>query len=123
MRSIIAFVAWLVVASFAVAAPPDMMSMIQLVATPEKFHRKPVQVTGFCNFEFEGNAIYVHSEDYSNANTKNALWVNVPDNATKLPNGPCMVLGVFDATDHGHLGLFSGAIQASGVHPWHTRSK
>ena len=123
MKALAAFVATLVIAVGAVAAPPGMISLIQLIATPEKFHGQTVQVTGFCNFEFEGNAIYLHTEDYSGRNTKNAIWVDLSKTAPEPSNGPCIVRGKFDATQHGHLGLFSGLIEASGVGAMPPRSK
>src|SRR5262249_18324156 len=101
----------------------NMISMVQLLATPEKFHGRTVQVTGFCNFEFEGNAIYLHSEDYSNSNLKNALWVDLPNPPPKFSKGPCLVLGQFDATQHGHMAMFSGLVKASRIDPWVTREK
>jgi hypothetical protein len=33
--------------------------------------------------EFEGNAIYLHQEDFQQALTKNALWVDIPKDMTR----------------------------------------
>ena len=36
------------------------VSLIRLIANPEKYHGKKIQVTGYINLEFEGDAIYLH---------------------------------------------------------------
>jgi hypothetical protein len=105
-----------------VTAPfPESVSIVQLIARPEKFHGRIIQVTGFCNFQFEGNAVYLHSEDYSNHNSKNGVWVNLPDPPPKFSRGPCLIFGRFDASQHGHRGHYSGLIQASQVSEWLAR--
>jgi hypothetical protein len=38
----------------------EEVSLIQLIATPERYHGKFVEVIGYMNLEFEGNAIYLH---------------------------------------------------------------
>jgi hypothetical protein len=45
---------------------PDIadVSMVQLLATPERFHGKRVRFTGFVHLAFEGNGIYLHKEDF-----------------------------------------------------------
>ncbi len=40
------------------------ISLINLIATPERYHGKWVRVQGVANFEFEGNALFLHKEDY-----------------------------------------------------------
>jgi hypothetical protein len=87
----------------------NTVSIIRLIATPEKFHGQTVQLTGHCNFEFEGNAIYLHSEDFLNGNRKNALWLDLPSPRPTFAGGLCIVEGWFKSTSHGHS-LYSGAI-------------
>jgi hypothetical protein len=95
---------------------PTDVSLINLIATPEKYQGKIVRVVGYLNLEFEGNAIYIHKEDYENALLKNAIWIELSrDEAiknTKAFNKKYVILvGVFDMKDNGHMGLFSGAIK------------
>ena len=88
-------------------------SLIHLIATPERYDGKRVMVTGYCNLEFEGNAIYLHADDYRYFHTKNGVWLNVSKKMMsdpKLRQTHCLVRGVFRAKDHGHLGLFAGAL-------------
>jgi hypothetical protein len=52
------------------------VSIINLIATPEKYDGKLVRVIGICNIEFEANGIYLSTEDYKKGN--NSIWID-PD--------------------------------------------
>ncbi|MGA2636030.1 MAG: hypothetical protein ABSF16_17480 [Terracidiphilus sp.] len=91
------------------------VSMIQLIANPQVYDNKRVRITGFLHLEFEGDAIYLHREDFSYALTKNALWVNIPRDMTKeqmkaVNNYYVICTGRFRAGMHGHMGLNSGEV-------------
>jgi hypothetical protein len=92
----------------------ELVSLVRLIATPEKYDGKAVQVVGFLRLEFEGNAVYIHEVDYKSGITKNAVWVDrnakVNDRADALNMHYVMLLGTFDASRHGHMGLFSGSL-------------
>lgn len=60
------------------AAQPILVSMIQLIATPEKYQRKRVRMLAFLRIEFEGNAVYFHKEDYEQRIYRNGLWIVLP---------------------------------------------
>jgi hypothetical protein len=90
------------------------VSMIQLIANPKEYQGKLVRIVGFVRLEFEGNAIYLHKEDYEHSIDKNGLWLDVND-VVKEKRGVfnskyALVEGVFDAKDTGHMGLFCGKI-------------
>ena len=91
------------------------VSMIRLIAAPQEYSKKVVRVIGYLNIEFEGNAIYLHEEDFKRSLTANALWVDAKpemmEELKKLSGQYVLLEGVFEASDHGHLGLFSGALQ------------
>jgi uncharacterized membrane protein YcgQ (UPF0703/DUF1980 family) len=53
------------------------VSLIQLIANPEKYDGKQVQVTGFLRLEFEGNRIFLHKEDYTYNIVENAVRIGV----------------------------------------------
>ena len=89
------------------------VSLVQLIANPDRYDRKPVQVTGYCSLEFEGLAIYLHRDDERYGNTKNAVWLDLSEDllrTAEFRKGHCLVKGVFNAKDEGHMGLFSGAL-------------
>jgi hypothetical protein len=92
------------------------VSIINLIATPEKYHGKKIQIIGYLHLEFEGDAIYLHKEDYVNGISENGLWVNFSDKLTrkKKPNdysdNYVIILGTFNKDGHGHMGLFNGTM-------------
>ena len=97
-------------------ASADHVSIVQLIANPERYDGKHIQLIGFLRIEFEGTAVYFHREDYEQGITRNALWVNIPTAMSKAQsdavNGQYVIcLGTFDAAHHGHMGLFSGEIK------------
>jgi hypothetical protein len=55
------------------------ISIIRLIASPEQYHGKRVNLVGFLRLEFEGDAIYLHREDYLNVLMSNAVGLIVPD--------------------------------------------
>ncbi len=88
-------------------------SIIQLIAKPEFFHGKYVEIKGFVRIEFEGNAIYIRQDDYEDRLTHNGLWLSFrPNTSTKeCQERYSKVIGRFIADDYGHFGLYSGAIE------------
>jgi hypothetical protein len=97
------------------AQEPTDVSMVQLIANPEKYDGKLVRVIGFLRMEFEGNALYLHREDYEKHIAANGIWVDVTSAMNKqektLNSRYDIIEGVFSSSDHGHLGMFSGALK------------
>ena len=93
---------------------PSDVSIIRLIGSPKDYARKAVRIVGYLSIEFEGDAIYLHEEDFKRSLTTNALWVDArPDaiaNLKKLSGQYVIMEGIFDPTAKGHMGLFSGAI-------------
>ncbi len=100
------------------------VSLIQLIANPEAWDGKKVRLTGFLRLEFEGDAVYLHREDYEYSIMRNALWINLPRDMVPNQRGAVnmhyvLCEAVFDAGRHGHMGLFSGALsQVSRIQLW-----
>lgn len=86
------------------------VSMIQLVASPERFEGKRVQLLGYCRFGFEEHSLYLHREDSLLLNTANAVWLDTTERREDLNETFVRVEGTFTARDHGHLGLWPGAL-------------
>lgn len=91
------------------------VSLIQLIAEPEKFDGKPVRFIGFLRIEFEGNAIYLHGEDFDHGISRNAVWVDIPSAMTDRQKHDVnlryvICAGIFSASSHGHLDMFSGTV-------------
>ena len=103
------------------SSDPVAVSLLELIATPERFKGRWVRLMGFAVLEFEGNAVYLHEEDYLHSLTRNALWLDDRDIALAQPNGPgyAIIEGQFDPDVHGHLDLFSGGlVHVQRLSPW-----
>lgn len=97
------------------------VSLIQLIATPERYEGQRVSVTGFVHIEFEGDAIWLHRDDFLNGIHANSVWLQV-DTCTdwdgKPMSGYGSVAGRFTGKHHGHMGLWQSAIeQVTGCGP------
>lgn len=95
--------------------------MVELLAAPERFRDQHVRVIGYATLEFEGSAVYLHEEDYRQAITRNAIWLDVqPSESTRLARpGYAIVEGRYVPDRHGHMGLFSATLtQVDRLSPW-----
>ena len=78
------------------------VSMVQLLATPERFHGKKIRVVGWRVWALEESVVYLHSEDAEYRT--NRIWLNLDTKAAKqfatAPNyGHCVIEGEFDARE------------------------
>jgi len=107
-------VALLSIGDVVIAAEPARVSMVALIASPERFNGQRVVVTGFAHFEFEGNALYLHKEDYDNRITKNSLRLSVPRNGAEtwraLSGGYVRIEALFKWDERMRADLFSGVL-------------
>jgi hypothetical protein len=99
-------------------------SLIELISSPERYRDRWVRIIGFVVLEFEGNAVYLHEEDFVHGITRNAIWLDVESSGAPQLTRPgyAIVEGRFSADAHGHMGLFSGALTRIGrISPWAAR--
>jgi hypothetical protein len=93
----------------------EVVSLVRLIATPEKYDGKTVLVVGFLRLEFEGNGLYLHEQDYQHGITKNSVWVvrneEINRQADALNMHYVMLMGTFDASHSGHMGPFNGSLK------------
>jgi len=107
---------------------PDDVSLINLIATPEKFGGRRIRVIGYLHLEFEGNALYLDQQSFSLAITKNSVWIYLPERETKakqqsVSDKYALVQGRFDARDRGHMEMCAGAIGSiERLEPWPFRN-
>jgi hypothetical protein len=92
------------------------VSLVKLIANPEKYNGKTIQIIGYLNLEFEGNAVYLHKEDYEHGLTRNGFWVDFsgPIKENKklaFSKKYVIIVGKFDMKRHGHMSLFGGTIK------------
>jgi hypothetical protein len=92
------------------------VSLISLISNPERYNGKVVRVKGFDNIEFEGDAIYLHKEDFDLGIDQNSIWLQVSKEDAAQPHFQncnrkyVLIEGTFDANNKGHNGRFNGAI-------------
>ena len=90
------------------------VSIIQLIASPEKYDGKVVRLEGVTNIEFEGNGIYLSKEHWKADVQSFAIWMDLSEELEKgrkwLNGKYCIVEGTFHATDRGHMGLYMGSL-------------
>jgi hypothetical protein len=94
-----------------------MVSIAALVANAALYDGRKVLVAGYLHLEFEGNAIYLHEDDYKHNIFRNGLWVSwsndtaLPDKRTCPSDHYVQVQGTFSAKQTGHMSLWSGSIR------------
>ena len=78
---------------------PLRVSLVQLIATPERYDGKLVSVVGFLAFGFEGDWLSLHKEDYDNGIGANAVRVDrtkqMLRDIEKLDRNYVLIIGVF----------------------------
>lgn len=95
------------------------VSIVQLIAAPDKYDGKVVRVIGVAQVEFEGNVICLSKEDLKNGVTKNCLWhspnykqMTVSESILSKFNAKYVLMeGTFNPRNTGHMGLTSGALE------------
>jgi hypothetical protein len=91
------------------------VSILQLIATPEKFDGKPVAVIGFLGLDNEADLIYLSKEDYENVVLMNAIWVDKTEdmrkNSEHLNLKYVRIEGTFQSDHEKRDGLSIGGIK------------
>jgi uncharacterized protein len=101
------------------------VSLVQLLANPERYHGCQVLVTGYLHLEFEGNGIYLSRDDQLHYVTASGFWVDFApgtlQDARLYSDRYVTLAGTFNAEARGHRGMWSGTIEkitnVSVVHP------
>ena len=97
------------------------VSVIQLIATPERFDGNRVRVVGYLHQSFENSGFYLHQADYELSLHRNGLWLSGTCGRGQYAynNRYVLIEANFSAKDHGHLGLWSGELHDLGrCVPW-----
>jgi hypothetical protein len=100
-----------------VADEPSHVSIVQLLANPDRYDGKKIQVDGFLCVQFENQAIYLSGEDAEFGMTSNGFWVAfngtaiLRDEAAAHDRKHVFIEGRFNKNERGHLGLWQGAVE------------
>jgi hypothetical protein len=100
---------WLLLVLLCAAFPADAddkevydVSIIRLIASPKEYAHKTVRVMGFLNIAFEGDAIYLHEEDFRRGLLNNGLGIRaepeIRKRLEKLTDRYVLIEGVVDAS-------------------------
>lgn len=104
------------------------ISIYQLLAAPDKYHDRPVTVSGFYRHGNELSSLFASRDDADYLISKNSLWVTFNSEGLRLePNDSrppltlddigyfngkyIMIQGVFNKEACGHFGVSSGEIR------------
>jgi hypothetical protein len=93
------------------------VSLISLIANPEKYNGQKIRAIGYLHLEFEGNGLYLHKEDYDHGIGKNAIWVDINTKHSKVSdlkkysNHYVLIEGMFDSKNNGHEAMNSGSLK------------
>lgn len=113
-RTVIVYTIALFLASASLAVEqPTEASLVQLIATPEKFEGKTVSVVGFLVLTPERSVLYMRDEDYKHSILMNGIWVErndiVKKNIAQLKLKYVKMVGVF-STKISNAGFLAGGI-------------
>ena len=93
----------------------EPVSLVSLLAVPERYDGHKVLVSGFVTLGFEDFGLHLDKSAYEAGLRRNALWLDPPDwlsaaEARRLSRRYGEVAGTFDVSRHGHMGVYSGAL-------------
>jgi hypothetical protein len=95
-------------------AQPNFVSMVALLASPQKYDGTLIRVVGVLGIEPESNALYLHQEDYEFGLTKNSFSLRLTEEQENkfhvLDKKHVIVEGMFFANGLEARGMTAGAI-------------
>jgi hypothetical protein len=93
----------------------EPVSLVSLLSLPERYDGRKVRVSGFVTLAFEGDGLHLDRSAYEAGLRRNALWLRRPrwltsSDMRRLNRRYGEVAGTFDASLHGHMGLYTGTL-------------
>lgn len=96
------------------SAAPVAVSLVSLIATPERYEGSRVQVVGYLRLDFEGTALFLSRDDFLAQNYRSAVWVSVPVSTRQrwreLGDKYVLVEGTFSTASRGHDNCCAGVL-------------
>jgi hypothetical protein len=98
------------------SAEPREVSIVGLLASPQDYNGRFIRTTGFLCIEFEGNALYLHEEDYRYSMTKNAVKLDLSkeqeDHFKDLSLKHVLIEGTIEASKQSaERGMYTGSLK------------
>ena len=104
------------------------VSLVGLLANPERYDGRKVRASGFLTLEFEGVGLHLDRTSYEAGLLKNAIrletprWLNARDKQ-RLDRRYAIVAGTFESLKLGDHSLYAGRLnQLRLIRPTHTRT-
>ena len=105
----------------------ETVSVIQLIASPLTYSGKKVRLVAYLSFDFEGEALYLHKEDYDNGVSLNAIRIAIPDGLSQaerkvLDKRYVICDGTFVASkNHSREEIFANGtlVRITRIQSWH----
>lgn len=94
----------------------SVVSLVELLANPRKYHGRTVSIGGYFIDEFEDTAIYLDRDSAEFGIAANAVWVDTSTGAKKEEYGNysdkyVVIEARFTMLELGHGGLFQGELK------------
>lgn len=90
------------------------VSLIQLIASPDRFDGRLVRVQGFGVIQYEAMGVFHSAEDADYGNTKDGIWLELDTEQVgryrHASGREIIVEGIFSEGMKGHLSAWSGAL-------------
>jgi len=80
---------------------------LQVINSPDTFHRRELEVSGIYHERFEDVAIYLNRDN----DKEKAIWLDIDDSHEEFDGKRIRLKGKFIATDKGHLGEYIGTMR------------
>lgn len=98
------------------------VSLVSLIADPDRYHGRTVAVVGVLRLDFEGTALYLHREDYEERISTNAVWLRFDgdhgmSDRRELGGQYVAVRGRFHGDDKGFGRMYAATIAVELVSP------
>ena len=92
-------------------AQSESISVINLIANPEKYYDKRVSIRGYFINDFEGTAIYLNREDYEYKIYQNSIFLILNNSDFRLFHKEYITIDGIFIKGNGHMGLFGGMLK------------
>jgi hypothetical protein len=98
----------------AIKSPPVSVSMIRLVAVPEKYNHKKIRTLGYVSLGFEADSVFPHQDDVKQNLVLNGVWLDLADSIKfdpdKVDGKYCIIEATVLSDKHGHFGMYSATL-------------
>ena len=93
------------------------ISIARLLEDSKTFEGKPVEITGYLNWEMEDFSLYANLADLNSGDSNKSLWLETPPNfdASSLHRKHVKVVGIYSKNEVGHMSMWPGGIRVKSI--------